>query len=215
MIKRSFYFIRHGQTHWNKEGRLQGRTNTDLNEKGRQQARESIVHLKDLGIERIVTSPLQRALDTALIINEALQVPLTTDADLQERSFGIFEGMTSDAIQRFKEDKGLLKEALEATGYACPPEAESHDALTERSIAAVNRALDGHNEAVLFVSHGGVFAALAYLLINDGVYRHSDNSVPYAFQYTKNAPWRVVNIREGKESYRNDEQINKVASGLA
>ena len=89
-----FYIIRHGQTNWNKEGRIQGKTDIELNEEGIKQAKEAKNILKDYPIDMIVSSTLKRAKKTAEIINEAKNVPIIFKEALEERCFGEFEGKT-------------------------------------------------------------------------------------------------------------------------
>ena len=95
----NLYIVRHGQTDWNKEKRLQGQCNIPLNEIGRNEARDVANHLLTYKIERIISSTLDRALETAQIINQSLNVPLSTDQRLIERSFGDYEGKTYDQEQ--------------------------------------------------------------------------------------------------------------------
>ena len=94
-----FYIIRHGQTNWNKEGRIQGKTDIELNEEGIKQAEEAKKILKDYPIDMIVSSPLKRARKTAEIINETRKAPIVLDKALEERGFGEFEGKIRKEIQ--------------------------------------------------------------------------------------------------------------------
>lgn len=88
------YLSRHGRTHWNALGRFQGRTDVPLDEVGRAQARDFAEQLRGR-VDAIVASDLLRASESAQIIGETLQVPvLALDADLRERGYGIFEGLT-------------------------------------------------------------------------------------------------------------------------
>lgn len=91
--KQKIIAIRHGQTDWNAAGRIQGRTDIPLNDTGRQQVQAATLALPN-GIDCILASPLQRALETAQIINARYQIPLLTDNRLTERDFGDFEGMS-------------------------------------------------------------------------------------------------------------------------
>ena len=68
-IQQSFYFLRHGQTQWNKDRVTQGQTDTPLNETGRQQAERAAEILRDIPIARIVASPLSRAKHTAQAVS--------------------------------------------------------------------------------------------------------------------------------------------------
>ena len=92
------YLARHCLTDWNLAGRVQGQTDTSLNERGRLQAQtlaETVIHQK---IDRIVCSDLLRAHETAMIVQPKLGVPLVPDARLRECGFGKLEGLTKDEI---------------------------------------------------------------------------------------------------------------------
>jgi probable phosphoglycerate mutase len=88
------YLSRHGRTHWNALGLFQGRTDVPLDEVGRDQARQLAEQLRGR-VEAIVASDLLRASESGQIVAECLGVPLlAVDADLRERGYGIFEGLT-------------------------------------------------------------------------------------------------------------------------
>ena len=98
------FLIRHGQTEWNREARLQGRKDSPLTEEGIAQARRMGLRLQQAAAEAgpwiVMSSPLGRAHDTARIVCEhaGLTVPIQTDDRLAELSVGPFEGMTRDEI---------------------------------------------------------------------------------------------------------------------
>jgi broad specificity phosphatase PhoE len=89
-----FYFIRHGQTDWNREHRLMGQTDIPLNEHGINQAQEAASYFKKSAhlIEKIISSPLLRSKKTAQIIGNTLNLPITYCDGLKEVSFGVAEG---------------------------------------------------------------------------------------------------------------------------
>ncbi|MBV2234138.1 MAG: histidine phosphatase family protein [Sterolibacterium sp.] len=90
---------RHGQTDWNATGRLQGWCDVSLNHTGREQAAQLARQLADTGFLAVWSSPLQRARQTAEIIVEQLGLPAPRlHEGLKERHFGIFQGMTKDAL---------------------------------------------------------------------------------------------------------------------
>lgn len=91
----TLYVIRHGQTEWNTEGRMQGHTNVQLNQTGHEQAKIAAEELKDITFDIIISSPLDRAIDTAKHINAFKNVPIIINDKLIERSFGDLEGKTS------------------------------------------------------------------------------------------------------------------------
>ena len=91
-MKKNFYFVRHGQTDWNKVGRIQGLTDIPLNEFGLSQAVEIANHLSKLPISYIYSSPLKRAKMTADIISEKIGIKVRTNPFLREVCFGDAEG---------------------------------------------------------------------------------------------------------------------------
>jgi len=87
------FLVRHGESEWNLEGRLQGQTsNIPLTALGREQAHHTAAQLANSGAQIIVSSDLLRAVETARIIARNLSIPLQLESDLREQSLGIFEG---------------------------------------------------------------------------------------------------------------------------
>ena len=95
------YFIRHGQTDWNKQGRMQGSTDIPLNEVGLKQAQEVAGALLEKGLQfnKILSSPLSRALKTAEIINYKMNTTLEVHPQLKEFNFGKWEGQFSKDLK--------------------------------------------------------------------------------------------------------------------
>ena len=144
-----FWFLRHGETDWNAEGRSQGRTDIPLNAVGLAQARRAAKTLAGIGgIATIVASPLVRARVTAEIAAQALGLPVALDDGLQEVQFGEQEGLP---MGDWYDDW--------IAGTYTPKGAESFSELYERSVAAVNRATL-RPAPVLVVAHGALFRAL-------------------------------------------------------
>lgn len=98
MLKNVF-LLRHGQTDWNKERRMQGHTDVPLNTEGQSQARSVQTLLEKLRIDYVVSSDLKRAYETAQIATEGIQVPLVADQRLREVHLGQLEGKTALEIQ--------------------------------------------------------------------------------------------------------------------
>ena len=92
------YFVRHGQTDWNKIGRIQGHTDIPLNKLGEEQALIVKEKLKDIKFDKVFSSPLKRAFKTAQIIFDGKVV---ADDRLKERCNGDLEGKTKDEIKVF------------------------------------------------------------------------------------------------------------------
>lgn len=86
------YVARHGQTRWNAENKICGRTDLPLTEEGRRQAHALAENCGGLGIDLIISSPMIRALEMAQIIQARCGSDLTTDDRLVEQNYGIYEG---------------------------------------------------------------------------------------------------------------------------
>ena len=98
-MPRFIYIIRHGETDWNKNRRFQGQTDIPLNEEGRRQAGELARVLADIQpFDRIVSSDLGRAKETASIMSRGFGTPIHDDAGFREMDFGLWEGLDIEAI---------------------------------------------------------------------------------------------------------------------
>lgn len=92
------FVIRHGQTNWNLEGKMQGSTNIPLNETGIKQAEGARKTVNNLDIDLIICSTLDRAKQTAEIVNKDTNAPIIYDERIMERNYGEFEGESSKGI---------------------------------------------------------------------------------------------------------------------
>ncbi|MBP2242407.1 putative phosphoglycerate mutase [Cytobacillus eiseniae] len=95
----NLYFIRHGETEWNTEKRMQGRFDSELTDKGKKDAMRLSERLKDTTFERIISSPSQRAVDTADLVRGKRPIPIETDERLMEIALGAWQGKTEDEIK--------------------------------------------------------------------------------------------------------------------
>jgi 2,3-bisphosphoglycerate-dependent phosphoglycerate mutase len=155
MTTRIAYLARHGETDWNRERRWQGQTDVALNAAGRAQAEALAAKVAHSAIARVHTSDLVRARETAEIVARCLGLgPVAIDPDLRERNFGVFEGLT------FAECAEKLPEmwARYVADRTRPDGSESDQALAERMIRGVNRAVLGDGIA-LVITHGGAMRA--------------------------------------------------------
>jgi|TARA_B100001971_G_scaffold174716_1_gene168147 probable phosphoglycerate mutase len=150
----SLLLVRHGQSEWNAVGRWQGRADPPLTDLGRDNA-VLAGRSKHLGVfDAVVSSPLERALDTAVTLADAIGIgPVLSDADLMERDAGPWQGLTRDEIEAGW--PGMLDSGRRPDGY------EHDDTLLIRITASLSRlearAGDG---TVLVVTHAGVIYAL-------------------------------------------------------
>jgi 2,3-bisphosphoglycerate-dependent phosphoglycerate mutase len=133
-----FLLVRHGETDWNAEGRLQGHTDTPLNDFGRRQARALAEDLAGEAVDAVYSSDLSRARETAEIVAERLGLPVVLDPDLREKDWGTWEGLTAA-------ERDHVELAGETTG--------AHRARVLRSLHSI---ADRHPAGrVLVVTHGG------------------------------------------------------------
>lgn len=146
--------IRHGETAFNRDGRVQGHSESDLTELGMEQAHAAAEALEGRSVQRLYASDLSRARATAQIIGDRLGLTVQLDRRLREMSFGSLEGRTwSDLDAYFRE--------AEASGRgdwftATPPGGESRAELTERGWSITTELVLRHpDETVVVVSHGG------------------------------------------------------------
>lgn len=96
----NLYVVRHGETIWNKERKIQGITDIPLTEKGREEAKELQSLVKDLNIDVVISSPLIRARETAKILVDSC-LPINTDDRIKERDWGMNEGADIDSVDRW------------------------------------------------------------------------------------------------------------------
>jgi probable phosphoglycerate mutase len=147
--------IRHGETAWNADKRLQGWQDIPLNPQGGRQAAALGPALAGEGLVAVVASDLQRAWQTGRTLADALGLPLLAEPGLRERRFGLLEGLTPDQIEAERPDDARRWRTREPAWM--PEGGESLLMFQARSLDAVERiAARFAGQAVAVVSHGGV-----------------------------------------------------------
>ena len=151
--------IRHGETAWNVDGRIQGHLDLPLNDRGREQARRLGLALQEDDIAAVYASDLSRALETAQEVARGHGLSVVTDAGLRERGFGEFEGLShADIRVRWPEQAERWRRRDPAFGA---PGGETLSTFYERSIATARRLAAGHpGQTIVLVAHGGVMDCL-------------------------------------------------------
>jgi probable phosphoglycerate mutase len=158
--RRLLFVFRHGETDWNRAGRLQGHIDTPLNATGLAQAAALAEALREHRLDAIVSSDLSRALTTAQIVAETLGLPLTIDHGLRETSVGAAEGLLwKEAQARFGAE---LTERWHSDGdTAFPGGGETGRATLTRGLAALRRFASEHPYRRIGVStHGAMVRQL-------------------------------------------------------
>jgi broad specificity phosphatase PhoE len=156
------HFIRHGETDWNRERRIQGSTDVPLNDRGRAQALELAESLADRPIGAIWSSDLRRALDTARPLAERLGLEVRQTPALRERSFGVIEGRTDAEVAA---ELGHARETFWLDADARHDGGESRREVYDRVARFLDELLaDPPAEEIALVSSGGAIrVGTAYL----------------------------------------------------
>lgn len=160
-----WYLVRHAQTVWNLQGRVQGHSESSLAAEGIAQAQRVAQRLSNKALHAAYTSDLARTRETAEIVLLGRGVPIEATPELREMSYGKWEGMTH------KEIKAAYPE--EYAGYLqgdiafVPSGGEGPLQLMSRLVPLVHRLSTSHapNEDILIVSHGGTLKGLLMLLM--------------------------------------------------
>ena len=163
------FLVRHGETDWNREGRLQGGKDIPLNALGRMQAEEAARRLKaltpDYASVDYLCSPMERARETMTILRRELDLPpeeYRIDDRLRELTFGDWEGFTWREIRKSadaSERERAQARERDKWGFV-PPGGESYRMLAER----IRPVLEGLAPDTVMVSHGGVARAVLALI---------------------------------------------------
>ncbi|AVR95422.1 histidine phosphatase family protein [Pseudoduganella armeniaca] len=151
--------IRHGETAWNAVRRLQGHLDIELNDAGRRQAAALAHALADAPLDAIVSSDLQRAMQTAGAVARLHDVPLHTDPALRERGYGVFEGLLYSEIEaRYPDDFHAWQQRhVDAVMPHGERHAESFRQFYDRGVGAIGRWAERYaGRTLALVAHGGV-----------------------------------------------------------
>lgn len=154
-----FILIRHGETVWNREHRMQGQQDSPLTAVGVRQARQLGRRFRDEKFGALYSSDLGRAHQTAKSVADATGRSIVVDARLRERHFGVFEGLTGGEIER-NYPQEFLRFKSRDPAYAVPG-GESALQFRERCITCLNELAERHvGERVVVVTHGLVLDIL-------------------------------------------------------
>ena len=165
------YFVRHGETSYNRQERIQGTTDIPLNENGLAQAAEAADYFKEAGIafKKVYTSPRIRAQKTASVVSGFDMDQVIVDERLIELHFGKIEGMVY-----YDAGYGFMAMFKKPEDYVIPEEGESFEALFKRAasfmedMAELDRELE-EDDCVLIATHGAALRALLAVIQNTPV----------------------------------------------
>lgn len=156
---KKIYLFRHGETDWNREGRIQCSMDIELNQKGIEQARQNAEFLKDMGIQHIYSSPLKRAYKTGKILADLINVDIEIYDDLREMNGGRYEGMLKEDYKKdFGEENYETFYHTRNEGMNLSlPEGETKREIRDRIVGAVNKIAEmTPYQTIGIASHGFV-----------------------------------------------------------
>ncbi len=161
--------VRHGETPWNAEKRIQGGVEISLNEKGRLQAHAVGKTLSSIPMDVIYSSPQKRAHETARILQEYHKKEIVLEDSLRERRWGEGEGLTQEEfLKRYEKERKKIF-ALgqkERNKHRWVPQSETVDELADRVIPCLQRLSKAHpGQNVLVVAHGWVIKVVMLLAL--------------------------------------------------
>jgi glucosyl-3-phosphoglycerate phosphatase len=158
---RRLVLLRHGQTNYNVEGRMQGHLDVLLTDAGHAQAAAVAPGIAALGPDRLISSDLRRAVDTAGVVAAAAGLDVKVDPRLRETHLGEWQGQTLAAVER--EWPGAIGEWRSNPAWA-PPGGESRIEVVRRSRPVIDELdeeyADNPKGIVVVVAHGGMIAGL-------------------------------------------------------
>ncbi len=208
----TFYIVRHGQTNWNILGKTQGHGNSDLTKKGEEQANELAQAMKNYPIDMIYSSDLGRAIQTAKIVGDTINLEVNETPALREMGFGVWEGLLIDEIKQNHLDT--------YTTWRNEPhlvEIENGETLhiikerVDNFIKEINETYD--NKHILLVSHSVTVRVMLLLFLNSGmenIYRiKQDNTALNVVEYRDYGP--VIIKMNDTNHMKNNQKINNSA----
>lgn len=198
---KTLYFVRHGETDANAQGLTMGQRDVPLNARGLEQAEETARWLARYPIERIVTSDLSRARQTAEALGRKVGLTAETDARLRELCFGIFEGRHIPDCE--KEDPVAVARWRSGEFDYAPEGGETRRSLMDRTRAVLGELVAAPEKHIAVVAHGGTLNALHTHIVESSnphprehihrVFRFSNGSVSIAAHADNQWRFLVVN----------------------
>ena len=208
----TFYIVRHGQTNWNILGKTQGHGNSDLTEKGEEQAFELAKTIKEYPIDYIYSSDLGRAVQTAEIVGSQIGIDTYKTKSLREMGFGDWEGLLIDEIKKHHEK---TYETWRNTPHLVNiPNGETLDIIKDRVDRFINELNEKYdNKHILLVSHSVTVRVMLLSFLNssmENIYRiKQDNTALNIVEYRDYGP--VIIKMNDTSHIKNNEKLNNSA----
>ena len=208
MIPTRICIVRHGETDWNLERRLQGQIDIGLNAAGRTQAEAAAHGLEQHAFAALYSSDLQRTLQTAAVLAGRLALPVRPEAGLRERHYGVFQGRTATEFARDHPDahaRFLSRDPDYDFGHG-----ESLRSFAARVSETIERLASLHaGQTLLLVTHGGVLDIVYRRITDRDLSGPRDFAVPNAalnWIETASPDWRLLTWADRRHLERTLEQ---------
>lgn len=198
------YLIRHGETDQNKVKCLQGRTDIELNEKGRALAYKTAEGIKDVDFDMIFSSPLKRAKETAEIIKGERNIPVIIEERIQEISFGEYEGLCYGKEHYSIPDKEFMNFFDKPESYVTPPGGEAFEEVLSRTGDFLRELAENkkyQDKTILISTHG---CALKAVLANA---RNTPLAQFWGEGVHKNCAVSLIEIEDGRMTVVEDGKL--------
>ncbi len=197
------YIVRHGKTIWNASNLLQGSADIELNEKGRALAGETGQNLESVQFDKIYSSPLIRAYETACLIRGHRNIPIIRDDRLRELNFGVNEGKnfkelladTSTPFHHFFDHPEL---------YHAPEHGESFEHICERGAAFMREVIEPQQkdaERIMIVGHGALNKALMCYIKRHGLDQYWSGGLQ------RNCGVIIVRLEDGRYDVMEENKV--------
>lgn len=163
------YLTRHGETEWNKELRMQGWKNSNLTEKGIEDAKSLGKHLKNINFDLIYSSPLKRALDTAKYIRGMKNTKIVINENFKEMNFGLWEGMNEEELtKKYPKEYEIF---LQKPQLFKPFGGETFTEFVNRIEKGLYDVIDNNSDTdnILIVAHAVVIKAIMKIVKGYGI----------------------------------------------
>ena len=191
-MMKTIFFVRHGETLFNLEKRLQGWNDSPLSHYGKLHAQAVAEVIAGFDIHQAWISPLGRAQETAAIIHARAGVPLETDSNLKEVSFGDFEGKTLPEIE--VNFPGMWADRMADKWNYCPPNGESNKDAVPRARSIADKIEAYPASSVLVIAHFAINRIIISLLAGVDAVDTVQMDVPHGVIYKtekSNGVWKV------------------------
>ena len=197
------YIVRHGETVWNKEKRLQGTADIELNEFGRALAIETGRNLANVTINKIFSSPLKRAYETASLIRGNRDIEIETDDRIRELNFGDYEGQLFNEL--FNDESTTFQHFFKHPElFVADKNGETLEHLIERATDFMKDKIEplaDKYERIMIVAHGALNKAIMSYI------KQHDISMFWSGGLQKNCNVIIVNYNNGKYNIVNETKI--------